>query len=61
MDFITGLPSSTKGGKVYDSSLVIVNKYTKCTQYIPALTKWDTTNLANAFFNKHILKSLGGT
>ena len=59
MDFITRLPLSTKGCKVYDSILVIVDRFTKCIQYILALTKWDTMDLANAFFNKHILKGLG--
>ncbi len=35
MDFITGLPDSLWRGTVYDAILVIVDRYTKMSYYVP--------------------------
>ena len=35
MDFITGLPPSKHGGRVYNAILVVVDAFTKYTLYLP--------------------------
>ena len=35
MDFITGLPPSKHGGRVYDAILVVVDAFTKYALYLP--------------------------
>ena len=35
MDFITRLPSSKHGGRVYNAILVVVDAFTKYTLYLP--------------------------
>ena len=35
MDFITGLPPSKYGGRVYDVILMVVDAFTKYTLYLP--------------------------
>jgi len=48
MDFITSLPSSKNpnGGEDYDSILVIVDRFSKITRYIPYYKTIDTLELA---------------
>ena len=52
MDFITDLPPSKKQGKAYDCILVIVDRYTKMTRYIPTRKTIDADGLASVFFTK---------
>ena len=53
MDFITDLPLSINKttGVVYDSLLVIVNRYTKVSKYIPCLKTTLAEDLADLFLD----------
>ena len=48
LDFITDLPPSVCRGQVFDSILVVVDRYTKFSLYIPSRKDWDAENLADA-------------
>jgi len=52
MDFITGLPPSRRGDKVYNAIYVIVNRYTKMALYLPTVKTITATELADLFLNK---------
>ena len=52
MDFITGLPPSRWGDKVYNAIYIIVNYYTKMALYLPIVKTITITELADLFFNK---------
>jgi transposase InsO family protein len=52
MDFITDLPPSKKNSKAYDCILVIVDRYTKMSRYIPTRKTIDAEGLADVFFAK---------
>ena len=52
MDFITDLPPSKKNGRAYDCILVVVDRYTKMSRYIPTRKTIDATGLADIFFSK---------
>jgi hypothetical protein len=54
MDFITELPPSKIAGVVYDSILVVVDRLTKMSHYIPAMVDWDGTELAQAWIREVI-------
>jgi transposase InsO family protein len=58
MDFIVGLPPSTRRGVVYDAILVIVDRYTKMALYIPTHSKCDAEELADLFAD-HVLNRYG--
>ena len=58
LDFITGLPLSRFKGKVYDSILVIVDRYTKMARYI-ATTKEITAPELAELFVLHVVKDFG--
>ena len=58
MDFITGLPPSRFRGKVYDSILVIIDRYTKMARYIPTTKEVSAPELAELFVH-HIIKDFG--
>jgi hypothetical protein len=49
LDFITKLPPSMLDGKVYDSILVVVDRYSKMALYIPSLETWTAKDFADAF------------
>ena len=49
MDFITGLPLSKFRGKVYDSVLVVVDRYIKLARYIPTTKDIIAPELAKLF------------
>ena len=49
MDFITDLLPSNLYGKVYDSILVVVDRYTKIAWYIPCTKKVTTIELLDLF------------
>ena len=49
LDFITDLPPSKFRGKVYDSILVIVDRYTKLARYIPTTKTITAAELAELF------------
>jgi len=52
MDFITGLPPSRRGDKVYNAIYIIVNRYTKMALYLPTVKTITTTKLADLFLDK---------
>ena len=52
MDFITGLPPSKRGDKVYNAICVIVDRYTKMALYLPIVKTITITELADLFLNK---------
>jgi hypothetical protein len=61
LDFIVSLPESRKSdeGKSYNAILVIVDKFSKLTQYIPVCDTIDATKLANVLVHKLILLGAG--
>lgn len=58
MDFITGLPPSRSAGQVYDSILVIVDRYTKLARYIAVRKTIDAPELASVLL-RHWIKDYG--
>ena len=58
MDFITCLPPSKRYGQIYDSILVIVDRYTKMARYIPCTKTINASGLADLFIS-HIVKDFG--
>ena len=54
MDFITDLPPSKLNGVVYDVILVIVDRFSKMSHYVPARMDWDGTDLAQAWIREVI-------
>ena len=53
LDFITQLPSSYIGTRVYDAVLVVVDRYTKMAQFIPITTDIAAPEFA-ALFHENI-------
>ena len=49
MDFITGLPPSRQGNKVYNVICIIINRYTKMALYLPIVKIITVTKLADIF------------
>jgi transposase InsO family protein len=58
MDFITDLPPSKLNGQIYDSILVIVDRYTKMGRFIPVRKTIDAAELAEVFIH-HVYKDFG--
>jgi transposase InsO family protein len=58
MDFITGLPPSKHNGAIYDSILVVVDRYTKMVRYLHVTKTIDAPTLAEIFVQK-IFKDFG--
>ena len=56
MDFITRFPPSKRFGRVYDSCLVIVDRYTKIALYIPVTKKINAVDLAEILFESIVLQ-----
>ena len=54
MNFITDLPPSRMRNGVFDSILVIVNRYLKMVSYIPAKKTWKAKDLADTFIERVI-------
>jgi len=50
MDFITGLPPSKRRGDVHNAILVVVDRFTKMSIYIPCTKKVNSVNLAELIF-----------
>jgi len=59
MDFITELPPSRSGNDIYDAILVVVDRYSKMSLYIPAKSIWTAEDLADVLFEKVLLVYLG--
>jgi hypothetical protein len=57
MDFIVGLPPSTRQGSVYDAILVIIDCYTKAARYLPTTSKVDAEGLADLFLQEITFKT----
>ena len=57
MDFITRLPLSLWRGSKFDAILVVVDRFTKYSIYLPAWANWDANTLADilveAVFTKY--------
>jgi hypothetical protein len=56
MNFITDLSPSKRSDDVYDSVLVIVDRYIKMTLYIPVTKKIIVVELAKIIFDHVMLK-----
>ena len=56
MNFITKLFSSKKRDVVYDSILIIINRYIKMIKYILIIKKIDVAKLTKMFFKKIVLR-----
>ena len=54
MDFITDLPPSRNNKVVYDAILVIVDRFSKMSLYIPAEKTWRAEDLADSFVERVI-------
>jgi hypothetical protein len=54
LDFITGLLECRHGDSVFDSILVIVDRFSKMVLYEPAKITWQATDFADAFFRRVI-------
>ena len=52
MDFITGLPPSRRGNKVYNAIYIIVDRYTKMALYLPIVKTITITKLIDFFLNE---------
>ena len=50
MDFVTGLPPSKYRGKVYDTILIVVNRFTKMVRYLLIIIIIDAAELAELFY-----------
>ena len=58
MDFITDLPLSKAGGTVYDAILVVVDRYSKMSVYIPTTKRCTSVELADLLV-KHVVCRFG--
>jgi penicillin V acylase-like amidase (Ntn superfamily) len=56
MDFIVDLPPSNRNGRVYNSILVIVDRFTKNAIYIPYNKTYTIEDLTNIFYKEIICK-----
>lgn len=52
MDFVTELPPSRRGEEVFDSILVIVDRFTKMSHYVAARADWDGEDLARSWIRE---------
>lgn len=55
-DFITDLPPSKRRGSVYNAILVVVDRYTKMTRYIPCRKTINAVELADLFWEEIVLR-----
>ena len=56
MDFITDLPPSNRNGSVYDAVLVVVDRYTKMSRYIPCKKTCTAEKLVTLFYEEVICR-----
>ena len=56
MDFITDLPPSKRRGNVYDTILVVVDRYTKGVRYIPTTKKITAPQLEELLMEEVLLR-----
>jgi transposase InsO family protein len=49
MDFITGLPTTSRG---FDSIWVIIDRFTKLAHFLPVKTKYSTVKLARIYLER---------
>lgn len=52
LDFVTDLPPSALGGRIYDSILVIVDRFTKMAHYVPCRKDMDAEGLGEVFLRE---------
>jgi hypothetical protein len=52
MNFIINLPPSLIKGKVYDSILIVINKYSRIIQFMPYNKNMDAPELTEIIENK---------
>ena len=58
MDFVIDLPLYRRFGQVYDSILVIIDRFSKIARYIPVKKTIDAAELADTFMY-HVFKDFG--
>ena len=58
MDFITDLPPSRNNKVVFDAILVIVDRFSKMSLYIPAEKTWRAEDSADSFVERVIEQSM---
>ncbi len=56
MNFIINLPLNKRYGRVYNTVLIVINKYIKILRYILTTKIIDSTGLIELIFKKIILK-----
>ena len=56
MNFVTELSSSKKHDVVYDSILMIIDRYIKMIKYISIIKKIDVAELTKVFFEEIVLR-----
>ncbi len=56
MDFITGLPPSKYKNVVYNSILVVIDRFIKMVRYIPINITINAAELADVFYNKIVCR-----
>ena len=52
MDFVTELPLSKLNEDLFDAILVVVDRFTNMSHYIPARADWDGEDLAWAWIRE---------
>jgi hypothetical protein len=56
MNFITDLSLSKRNEQIYDSILIVIDRYTKYFRYISARKDWTTKQLTNQLFDEIFFK-----
>lgn len=56
MDFITDLPPSRRGNDIYDAVLVVVDRYTKMSLYLPCTKRCTSADLATLILDQVIAR-----
>ena len=56
MDFITRLPPSKKGPEVFDTILIVVDRYIKIARYIPTVITLNASRLLDILTDEIFIK-----
>src|SRR5450755_684289 len=58
MDFITGFPPAGRRGKIYDTILIVIDRFLKMAQFIACTKDIDAVKMAERF-TEDIISKLG--